>query len=154
MWRISSLRSSQATRQDSVSNVKKQRTERTPKAKVWVKENERGRLGSLCSSQGMAVKRDSWWVSPQKWGRTSGEQGYMPYQKTKRTSWEEWSENVTEMVSLKTAYKTAYSRDQGKGHVYKQATRPKRHSFPFSPKLKMQRKSTLPSATHCLPLPV
>lgn len=37
MWRISSLRSSQATQQDSVSKVKKQRTERTPRAKLWVK---------------------------------------------------------------------------------------------------------------------
>lgn len=108
--------------------------------------------GDSCEKRLLRKER---WVSPQKWGRTTGEQGNMPHRKTKRASWEEWSsENVTEMISLKTASKTAYSRDEGKGHVYKQAPRPKRPSFSFSPKLKMQRKSTLPSATHCLPLPV
>lgn len=69
----------------------KETTEKTSKAKPWVKENEGGRLqvlaaistlGSSCGSQGTAVKRDSWWVSPQKWGRTTGEQGNMPHRKT------------------------------------------------------------------------
>lgn len=36
-------------------------------------------LRSFCCSQGTAVKRDSWWLSPQKWARSTGEQDNVPY---------------------------------------------------------------------------